>query len=78
MGSPMLDSPAASELKGCGLDFNAPERGEESRRCAERACGRENAGDAHDEPVRLCAPDEIRADAALRIERPPLRRIGRG
>jgi hypothetical protein len=32
----MFDSPTASELAGCGLDLNAPERGEKSLRCAEQ------------------------------------------
>ena len=36
LDNPKFDSPAASELARCGLDLNAPERGERSLRCAEQ------------------------------------------
>jgi hypothetical protein len=36
LDNPMFNSPAASEQEGCGLDFNAPERGEKFLPCAEQ------------------------------------------
>jgi hypothetical protein len=36
LDNPMFDPPLHLTLAGCGLDFNAPERGEKSLRCAEQ------------------------------------------